>query len=510
MSIQVSCDSCFATFRVNDRYAGKTGRCPECKERVTVPLADDPDDPWEEELPPMPAVPAPRSAAATRAPARSNSKRTMLLIGGIAGGIVVVMLVIGGFGLYRAVRRARIAAKIAARHGRGAAGQLPGRLGGQASGPGSLVEGPAPTDEECRKFAGKVADAVRDKNRASFAALINVDALLNRATKGFESDRKARQVRSGFIRGVKSSMATRRGVVGAIIQAVSNGGSYTFLRVRDVAAKKRVQFRIVTKEGALNYHEMVVERRPSGNVQAVDMYIVATGQLLSQTLRDAFLPMVEHASRGILARLTGSESDFVKHISTMNKMVTSIKLGQHAEAVRLYGTLPPSMQKRKNVLMLRLTAAQKLGDTAYLTAINDFRRYFPNDPAVDLLSIDGFIIQKQFAKAMASIDRLDHAIGGDLYLNIFRSNIFVQQQQFSRARAVLQAAVDKDPTLKAAHIGMLMLSLQLKDFDQTVKSLKMLREKCGTEIPNMALKPDFAGFVKSPQYKKWRATRPKT
>jgi len=459
----------------------------------------------------MPAVPAPHSAALTRTPARSKSKRNMLLIGGIGGGVAVVML-IGGFGLYRAVRRARIAAKIAARHGRGAAGQLPAGLGGplgQAGDRSSLIEGPAPTDEECRTFAKQIERAVQDKNRASYAALFDVDTMLVRATVGFGSDRKVRQVRAGFISGVKSSMTGRQGFVGTIIR-VSHGGSYKFLRIRKVGGKKRVQFRLLSKEGGLNYHELVIERRPNGTVKAVDIYIAVTGELLSQIFRNAFLPVVQHASRGILARLISSESDYVKSLPTIEKMIDSTALAQYAETIRLYGTLPPDIRRRKNVLIVRLAAAQKLGGAAHLAAIRDFRRYYPNDPAVDLLSIEGFLIQKQFDKALASLDRLDHSIGGDAYLNVRRGGVFLAQKQNRRARAALQKAIDKEPTLQAAHIAMLNLSLQLKDFDLTFKRLEMLPEKFGTEISNMALNPEFADFIKSPQYKKWRASRRKT
>jgi Zn-dependent protease with chaperone function len=41
MPIQVECLSCHASFRVADQYAGKRGKCPHCKEAVSVPAGDD-------------------------------------------------------------------------------------------------------------------------------------------------------------------------------------------------------------------------------------------------------------------------------------------------------------------------------------------------------------------------------------------------------------------------------------------------------------------------------------
>ena len=37
MPIQVSCPGCKKTFNVDDKFAGKTGPCPHCKTKITVP-----------------------------------------------------------------------------------------------------------------------------------------------------------------------------------------------------------------------------------------------------------------------------------------------------------------------------------------------------------------------------------------------------------------------------------------------------------------------------------------
>jgi hypothetical protein len=37
MAIQVSCPGCKKTFNVDDKFAGKTGPCPHCKAKITVP-----------------------------------------------------------------------------------------------------------------------------------------------------------------------------------------------------------------------------------------------------------------------------------------------------------------------------------------------------------------------------------------------------------------------------------------------------------------------------------------
>ena len=40
MSIQVICPGCHTRFKVSDQFAGRTGACPKCKGKITVPTAD--------------------------------------------------------------------------------------------------------------------------------------------------------------------------------------------------------------------------------------------------------------------------------------------------------------------------------------------------------------------------------------------------------------------------------------------------------------------------------------
>lgn len=41
MPIQVTCPSCFKRFQVSDKFAGKTGPCPNCKKQIKVPEKDE-------------------------------------------------------------------------------------------------------------------------------------------------------------------------------------------------------------------------------------------------------------------------------------------------------------------------------------------------------------------------------------------------------------------------------------------------------------------------------------
>jgi len=63
MAIEFDCPRCSATIRVPDAYSGRQGRCPQCNERLLVPLVAVPDV-SQPPPPPQPALLQPSSAAA--------------------------------------------------------------------------------------------------------------------------------------------------------------------------------------------------------------------------------------------------------------------------------------------------------------------------------------------------------------------------------------------------------------------------------------------------------------
>ena len=53
--------------------------------------------------------------------------------------------------------------------------------------------------------------------------------------------------------------------------------------------------------------------------------------------------------------------------------------------------------------------------------LEDFRKYYSQDPCLDLLLIDYYTLKKDYAQAIPCVDRLDKSVGGDPYLNVLRA-----------------------------------------------------------------------------------------
>ena len=265
---------------------------------------------------------------------------------------------------------------------------------------------------------------------------------------------------------------------------------------------------MITTAGALNYHGFLFDPALAGPLRAVDCYVFLTGEPLSKTLRRSFLPLVALDRNG-RAHLAEADKDFILHASEIADMGRLTREKRFREALDIYKNLPRSLQKNKSTLILRLTAAQSGSEDEYLQAIDDFRNGYPNDPMIDLIALDGYLLRKAFDKALDALDHVEKSVGGDPYLKTLRAVVLNMQGKTGPALKFAKQAIAEEPTLANAHFFLLTLSLQSRDFATTLKELKTLESKFGIKFRDLTAVPPYAEFVKSPEYRTWLASHPR-
>ena len=358
------------------------------------------------------------------------------------------------------------------------------------------------TNDEGRAFARALETAVASGHVEAFDRMIDWDAVLDTATSGLGA---TDSLRKAFSEGVRKGFREGAGFSGAIVSAVKEGGRYSLLRLQSNRKRPSFLVRFILPAGGLNYHEFLIARRPDGQVKAVDLYIFTTGELISQTLRRSFVPAVAHDARSLIERLTGAEQDYVKHLSKFEAMSRALIGKRPAEALEVYRRLPPSLQKDKNALMIRCQAARTMGDDReYSRAMEDFRAAYPKDASVDFISIDYYLLKKQFSEALACVDRVEKAVGGDPFLQTLRAGISIEKGDLEAARKCLQTAIDQEPTLQVSYEGLINVTLQQHKFAETLKALRLLKERFHVERKDLETDPAFMEFVKTPEYREWR------
>jgi tetratricopeptide (TPR) repeat protein len=380
-----------------------------------------------------------------------------------------------------------------------------------AAGPAPRVEhtGPPLTEDDYKEFGAKLEKAVIDGDKAEVDRLVRVLDLFERSISDLSVTAAERK---GMLAGASRSGGQ---FSQQFIDIVKSGGSYSVVRVRTIDDRPRILLRLIHPEGAVNYHEFSLVRYPDGQIATEDIYIYLSGEQLTQTFRRLLLGFLADRNRGAVAQLSKDEQLLTKHMNDLTTMAQMARSGQHREALATFRRLPAGLQKNKIFQIIAIQAAQGTGDDAdYLAELERFRRDYPTDPAADIISIDYYLLKKQYDEAFKAVDRLDKALGGDPYMDVLRAGGFVEAGRYKEARAAAEKAVKDAPKLPQAYWARLTVATKEKNHADTLTWLKKLVEAAEPKLDPANLRADerFVEFVRTPQFEefqRWVARRAK-
>jgi len=355
--------------------------------------------------------------------------------------------------------------------------------------------------EAFREFAQQIESAAQRADQPFFDRMFDRDATLALAMNGLDGPPAlAEEFRSVE----KASWSFAQGFLGQIRRGVA---TYRFLRLRTgPSGRPQALFRLMANEGGATFHEYALRRDASG-VKAVDFYLYSSGEWKADSLRRNWLSALSEAGIATrLTRLAGVENETVKHAPEIQRIVKLDAAGQTAEALAALLKLPPSVQSDRNLLVIRMSVAQKAGERESSEAVDAFARQFPNDPSLNLLQIDIFAARKQYDQALAAIERLRQATGGDAYLDHLTATVSYLKGDRAAARAAAQKAIAREPSFANAHLLLLRLALEARDHAETARLLRGYGPYTpASSIAGLMSTPDFAEFVRSDEHTRWAA-----
>jgi hypothetical protein len=358
------------------------------------------------------------------------------------------------------------------------------------------------SDQDCRDYAQAVVRAVATGDQAAFNGLVDWDLIFDTATARLGVPETAR---AEYIRGLRSEMETKGGLGRQIIEKSRKGGEFSFLRTREKHGRRVALFRSIgpPREPSVGYYEFVVTRGPDGKIRGANIYSFSSGELMSEGIRRILLPSAASKSRTILDKLLTGEQDSVRDNPKLPSITAAINQGNMQSALEQIKQLRPGTRKQKAILLLRLRAAQSADAKDYAATAEEFRTLFPQDPCLDLLLIDYYLIKNDFARALECVDRLDRSVGGDPYLTLARASIAVKRGDRAEARRLGNAAIDQDPSFQKAYYFLVDLALEDGAHAETLSGLQRLHSKFKMQFKDLRTVPAYAGFVKSSQYLQW-------
>jgi len=169
----------------------------------------------------------------------------------------------------------------------------------------------------------------------------------------------------------------------------------------------------------------------------------------------------------------------------------------------IYRQLPPQLQKDKAVLLLRMRVCQD-NDQEYLAAMEDFRKYYPDDVALDFVLLDYYAIKKDHSALEACMLRLETNIGEDAYLRRLRAECVLEQGRDKEGRAMAEECIQLEPDFQMGHFALVTILARQEDHKSTLKQLKVIREKFALEFQDFSKLPDFGPFTKTEEFDEYQ------
>lgn len=364
------------------------------------------------------------------------------------------------------------------------------------------------TPEEIDQFAEKLVNAVDESDIGAFNDLIDWNGILKEVCRLPESD-KLDNTRKEFKVEFRKATKSKESICGAIINTVEVGGLYTMVHSGKEEGSGNEEgrpfalFRLILPDnGGVNFHKYYLIRSSDDSVVAADMYIYLSAEPLTEIFRRGWAPLASQI-------LSKSEDDnesteaYLQNVENMGEFFELVNHEKNEDALKLYAELPEETRKEKTVLIARMRASQQISPEEYAKAIDDIKKYHPDDPSLDFLFIDGYLLQDKYEEALQCIDKTRESVGGDAYLTIMRANVLTKMEKYEEAIAALKEAEMEEPDLHSVYSLGLDICLAAKDYDLTAAYLTKLEQDFDYTWKDLTTVDVFKDFTMSPQFQEW-------
>jgi tetratricopeptide (TPR) repeat protein len=310
------------------------------------------------------------------------------------------------------------------------------------------------TKQEAAVFSESIVKSLAKKDAKIYNEAIDADLLADRIT---DQDRhQSASYWKGLKQGVNSSINFGTLILGNL----GEKGSYTLVKQYEKADKQHLVFRLAAESG-LNYHDVELAHK-DGKVKIADIFIYTTGELFSETLKLMFDQ--------------SKEKDNYHYLNKLPQISNLIQRGQYQQAKNIIDQLPTNLQTLKTVQISYIVTCSHISDSAHQDAIEKYGHDFPNDPSLDLMLIDGFLLKKKYDEALACVNRLDKRINTDPYLDFYRGMFYNLMDKKAEAQQSLERLYKNLPDFSQGAIELCTYYLDKNEYEKAVGIINKVKQ----------------------------------
>lgn len=279
-----------------------------------------------------------------------------------------------------------------------------------------------PSKAEAMETAHKIDSSISNKRPRYFNELFDANGFARKIAK--QTDDK---VTNDMIQGVKDALIKAE-FGDKIIQSLGRNGNYKLVKHYEKNNVHHLLFRLYSDDG-LNYHDLELSKR-NGKILITDMYIYMSGEDLSKTLSGLLISFSKKSNE--------QESKIMKITESVNNMRKQLLHNEYQKAMTYYKTLPDDIKHQRAIELIYLQICKGYGDDEYLGAMTEFHTKYPDDPNINLIMIDSYLLKKEYDKALEALNKLDQFIKTDPFLDFTRALINNMAEQPEEARKYLE------------------------------------------------------------------------
>lgn len=356
-------------------------------------------------------------------------------------------------------------------------------------------------------FAVTLAQAFNQGSADVFDRAFDVDIVAHRAVAYLEEtfepaisrDPGFRQYLSQVMGNFKQPQRVRAFGADLVNSYKKDKERVSFLRLR-MGQKEGSAILRVAKQGKVNYQEFVIAKDAKGRLRIVDLFSFTDGLYYSQDLVISALSNYCRLDDLVSNHLGMPGFAMIEEISKATKS------GDYEKGNRLIEEVKSPLREHEVFMAATLSHYMAQTGKGLYKKVQYYKDKFPKHPLLLLSRTFAEANYGSIAEAFDAVEKLDVAVGGDPYLNLFRGNLWRHQKEFDKAYEAFGNALRVADAQPIAHMEMAYNCYRRKDFEGLVTHLKKMEILNGYEISleSLAKGGKFQGFAESEAFAKWK------
>ncbi|MCI0651130.1 MAG: hypothetical protein L0Z55_04535, partial [Planctomycetes bacterium] len=344
--------------------------------------------------------------------------------------------------------------------------------------------------------------ALAERDANAFDALIDRSEAVERALRGaFVVNDASRKNLASVRESLEKSIL--RGE--ELLAILGDDGSASFLRARREGDAGKVLLRLQSPDNTFRYQEYRIETKREGEPRVTDVRHIMDGYDATEIIRWRLLRKLDSAPSAAAYGALEEPWEDEKRFAAIEKMCEA---GQWRDAWRAANDLPLELRHTQRTLRRSFAIAEHLSREAVEEVFARWRRIWPLDPTPILCRQQYFASNALHVEAASTCSAIAAALADPLYWKMQEGHQFAAAGERAAARNCFRQAIELDARQDDAYWELVAMALADKDHPAVVALLDEMAAKLGMEYEDFTTTPEFADFVKSPEYQAWLARQP--